>query len=109
MRQSSDITAAVRGDKPVEEWGAGDQGLIFGYATDEWDTEVLHPYSHYLANKICEKMAEVRKSGLMSWLRPDCKSQVVIEYCKETSGKLTPLRVHNVLLSTQHDPEVSNE
>lgn len=83
VRQDTNITAAVRGDKPVEDWGAGDQGLIFGYATDEWDSRVLHPYSHYLANKICERMAEVRKNGALPWLRPDCKSQVVLEYLKE--------------------------
>ena len=86
VKQDANITAAVRGSKPVEDWGAGDQGLIFGYATDEWDDEVLHPYSHYLANKICEKLAELRKNGTLSWLRPDCKSQVVIEYRREESG-----------------------
>lgn len=47
---------------------------MFGYATDEWDTETLHPYSHYLANKLCEVMAEKRLSGEIAWLRPDCKS-----------------------------------
>lgn len=100
----------MRGEKAVEDWGAGDQGLIFGYATDEWDNTVLHPYSHYLANKLCEKMAEVRKNGTMPWLRPDCKSQVVLEYSKDhASGKLTPLRAHNVLISTQHDPAISND
>lgn len=109
VRQDANITAAVRGNKPVEDWGAGDQGLIFGYATDEWDTEILHPYSHYLANKICERMAEVRKSGLLPWLRPDCKSQVILEYRKEQTGKLTVLRAHNVLISTQHHPQVTNE
>jgi len=74
VKQDANITAAVRGSKPVEDWGAGDQGLIFGYATDEWDTETLHPYSHYLANKLCERLAEVRKDGTLPWLRPDCKS-----------------------------------
>jgi S-adenosylmethionine synthetase len=47
---------------------------MFGYATDEWDTETLHPYSHYLANKICEELANARHSGAIPWLRPDCKS-----------------------------------
>lgn len=47
---------------------------MFGYATDEWDTKILHPYSHYLANKICEEMAIARHSGQIPWLRPDCKS-----------------------------------
>jgi len=54
--------------------GAGDQGLMFGYATDEWDTETLHPYSHVLANSLCEEMAKQRKNGDIPWLRPDCKS-----------------------------------
>jgi len=54
--------------------GAGDQGLMFGYATDEWDTKTLHPYSHVLANALCEEMAILRKNGTLKWLRPDCKS-----------------------------------
>ena len=54
--------------------GAGDQGLMFGYATDEWDKDSLHPYSHVLANKICEEMAIKRKNREIAWLRPDCKS-----------------------------------
>jgi len=82
---------------------------MFGYATDEWDTETLHPYSHYLSNKICEEMANARHSGEISWLRPDCKSQVIVEYEKGTEGKLVPVSVYNILISTQHDPEVSNE
>jgi S-adenosylmethionine synthetase len=47
---------------------------MFGYATDEWDTDTLHPYSHYLANKLCERLAELRHSGDIKWLRPDAKS-----------------------------------
>jgi S-adenosylmethionine synthetase len=54
--------------------GAGDQGLMFGYATNEWDNEILHPYSHVLSNQICELMAQKRKNGEIPWLRPDCKS-----------------------------------
>ena len=81
---------------------------MFGYATNEWDTETLHPYSHYLANKLGEEMAIKRHNGSIPWLRPDCKTQVIVEY-KNESGKLTPLRVYNILISTQHDPEVSNE
>ena len=60
--------------------GAGDQGLMFGYATDEYDAELLHPASHVFANKICEEMAIARKNGTIPWLRPDCKSQVIVEY-----------------------------
>ena len=89
--------------------GAGDQGLMFGYATDEWDEETLHPYSHVLANTICEEMAIARKDGSIPWLRPDCKSQVIVEYERLEKGVLKPIRVYNILISTQHAPEVSNE
>lgn len=82
---------------------------MFGYATDEWDNNYLHPYSHWLANKICEELAAQRHSGEIPWLRPDCKSQVILEYKKEDNGKLTPIRVYNILISTQHEPGVSNE
>ena len=106
--QDANIADAVHGDKDESEFGAGDQGLMFGYATNEWDTETLHPYSHYLANKLGEEMAIKRKNGAIPWLRPDCKTQVIVEY-KQEGGKLVPLRVYNILISTQHDPEVSNE
>ena len=89
--------------------GAGDQGLMFGYATDEYDKELLHPCSHVFANKICEEMAIARKNGSIPWLRPDCKSQVIVEYREELDGRMTPLRVYNVLISTQHEPGVTNE
>ena len=89
--------------------GAGDQGLMFGYATDEWDEETLHPYSHVLANTIFEEMAIARKNGSIPWVRPDCKSQVIGEYEKLPKGVLKPIRVYNILISTQHAPEVSNE
>lgn len=72
--QDANIAAAVHKEKQEEDMGAGDQGLMFGYATDEWDTETLHPYSHVLANKLCEEMAILRKNGTLGWLRPDCKS-----------------------------------
>lgn len=81
---------------------------MFGYATDEWDKETLFPYSHYLANKICEEMAKARHSGQIPWLRPDCKSQVIVEY-KNDKGMITPVRIYNILISTQHNPEVSND
>ena len=62
---------------------------MFGYATDEFDKETLHPYSHQLANKICECLTLARKSGELPWLRPDCKSQVIIEY-KKNGSEIVP-------------------
>jgi len=107
--QDANIAAAVHGEKDELDMGAGDQGLMFGYATDEWDKETLHPYSHVLANKICEEMAIKRKNGEIPWLRPDCKSQVIVEYEKQDKGILKPIRVYNILISTQHSPDVTND
>ncbi len=87
-------------DAEVETIGAGDQGMMFGYACNE--TPTLMPLPIYLAHKLTRRQSELRKSGAISWLRPDAKSQVTIEYCK---GK--PIRVDTVLISTQHAPDVS--
>ena len=106
--QDANIFAAVHANKADADVGAGDQGLMFGYATNEWDQETLHPLSHQLANKLGEEMAIKRKNGQIPWLRPDCKTQVIIEY-ENSNGKLRPLRVYNILISTQHDPEITNE
>ena len=82
---------------------------MFGYATDEWDQETLHPLSHQLASQLCEVMANKRKDGSIPWLRPDCKSQVIVEYERLKNGALKPTRIYNILISTQHSPDVTNE
>ncbi|HNZ02159.1 MAG TPA: methionine adenosyltransferase [Anaerolineaceae bacterium] len=88
-------------DAEIEAIGAGDQGMMFGYACNE--TPTLMPMPIYLAHKLTRKLAEVRKSGELAWLRPDGKSQVTVEY---HHGK--PVKVDTVLISTQHAPEVSH-
>ena len=104
--QSPDISQAVHEGKKEEDYGAGDQGHMFGYATDE--TEDLFPFSHLMALKLSEKLTEVRKNKTLTWLRPDGKTQVTVEYKKE-NGHVIPLRIQNILISTQHNPEVTKE
>ena len=90
-------------DEEIDAIGAGDQGMMFGYATSE--TEEYMPYPISLAHKLARKLTEVRKNGTLKYLRPDGKSQVTVEY--DENGK--PSRLDAVVLSTQHDPEVSQE
>jgi S-adenosylmethionine synthetase len=100
--QSADIARGVdrAQDQPAqEEYGAGDQGLMFGYACTE--TDMLMPLPIHLAHRIVERLAELRQNGTMKWLRPDGKSQVTVEYKDEQ-----PVRVHTVVVSTQHDESV---
>ncbi|CAI5504698.1 unnamed protein product [Closterium sp. Naga37s-1] len=107
-QQSPDIGQGVHGmgTKKPEEVGAGDQGHMFGYATDE--TPELMPLTHVLATQLGAKLTEVRKNGVCPWLRPDGKTQVTVEY-KNEGGAMVPIRVHTVLISTQHDETVTNE
>jgi S-adenosylmethionine synthetase len=99
-RQSPDISQGVtRGEKEKDDQGAGDQGLMFGFACDE--TPVLMPAPIYYAHRLVEKQAELRVAKTIPWLRPDAKSQVTIEY----EGDRV-VRAHTVVLSTQHDPSV---
>ncbi len=110
-KQSGDIAMGVNhaletrdghkmSDEEVESIGAGDQGMMFGYACNE--TSTLMPLPIYLAHKLTRRQSELRKSGEIKWLRPDAKSQVTVEY---SQGK--PKRIDTVLISTQHAPEVS--
>ena len=112
-QQSADIAMGVdkalearenkMSDAEIEAIGAGDQGMMFGYATDE--TEELMPYPISLAHKLAKKLTDVRKDGTLSYLRPDGKTQVSVEY--DENGQ--PVRLEAVVLSTQHAPEVSQE
>ncbi len=89
-------------DDDIEAVGAGDQGIMFGYACNETDT--LMPMPIYLAHRLCEQLTKVRKDGTLPWLRPDGKSQVTIEYAY---GR--PRRIDTVLISTQHAEDISQE
>ena len=100
-KQSSDINQGVDRENPLDQ-GAGDQGIMFGYATNE--TEVLMPAAITYAHRLMEKQADVRKSGKLAWLRPDAKSQVTLKY---EDNKI--VGVDAVVLSTQHSEEVSQK
>ncbi len=102
-KQSADIAQGVDEGAGIDlHQGAGDQGLMFGYASDE--TKVLMPMPIVYAHRLTQRQAEVRKNGTLPWLRPDAKSQVTIEYENKK-----PKRVEAVVLSTQHTPEVDYE
>jgi S-adenosylmethionine synthetase len=100
-QQSPEIAQGVDRTSP-EEQGAGDQGLMFGYATNE--TETLMPAPLYYSHRLVERQAEARKSGVLPWLRPDAKSQVTFIY---EDNK--PVAIDTVVLSTQHNPDISQE
>ena len=112
-KQSADIAMGVdkaleakesgMSDEEIEAIGAGDQGMMFGFASNE--TEEYMPYSIALAHRLAKKLTEVRKNGTLSYLRPDGKTQVSVEY--DENGK--PIRLEAVVLSTQHDPDVTQE
>ncbi len=87
----------------LDAQGAGDQGMMFGYATDE--TPELMPLPVVLAHRITQRLAEVRKNGPLSYLRPDGKAQVTVRY-RDHDGRIVPVAVERLLVSTQHDPDI---
>src|SRR5438876_3862214 len=94
-------------DDPLDRIGAGDQGMMFGYATNE--TKELMPLPIMLAHKICKRLAEVRKAGELPYLRPDGKAQVTIRYEVDDDGRQRPVEIVRVLVSTQHSDGISSE
>ncbi|KAI6351821.1 S-adenosylmethionine synthase [Pyricularia grisea] len=104
--QSPDIAQGLHYEKALEELGAGDQGIMFGYATDE--TPELFPMTLLLAHKLNAAMSAARRDGTLPWLRPDTKTQVTIEY-KHDNGAVVPLRVDTVVVSAQHSEDITTE
>ncbi|RHZ65543.1 S-adenosylmethionine synthase [Aspergillus turcosus] len=105
-QQSPDIAQGLHYDEALEKLGAGDQGIMFGYATDE--TPELLPLTLLLSHKLNAAMKQARTDGSIPWLRPDTKTQVTVEYAHD-GGAVKPLRVDTVVVSAQHSDDVSTE
>jgi S-adenosylmethionine synthetase len=105
-QQSPDIAQGLHYDEALEKLGAGDQGIMFGYATDE--TPELLPLTILLAHRLNSAMSAARRDGSLPWLRPDTKTQVTIEY-KHDGGAVVPLRVDTVVVSAQHAETITTE
>ncbi|KAK4574051.1 methionine adenosyltransferase sam2 [Recurvomyces mirabilis] len=104
--QSPDIAQGLHYEEALEQLGAGDQGIMFGYATDE--TPELLPLTVILAHKLNKVMIDARNDGSLPWLRPDTKTQVTVEY-EHDGGAVVPKRVDTVVVSAQHSPDITTE
>ncbi|KAI5295495.1 S-adenosylmethionine synthase isoform type-1 [Ascosphaera acerosa] len=105
--QSPDIAQGLHYDEALEKLGAGDQGIMFGYATDE--TPEYLPLTLLLAHRLNKAMTDARKSGAIPWLRPDTKTQVTVEYSHDGAGAVKPMRVDTIVVSAQHSDDVATE
>merc|ERR1711948_108901 len=99
-KQSPDIAGGVHVGKEDLDVGAGDQGIMFGYASDE--TADCMPLTHSMATRLGKKLTDVRKNGELWWLRPDGKTQVTIQYVQRKDGSVEPIKIHTIVISAQH-------